>query len=105
MVSTTAQTTSRMAPRRSIGPNPLSARPGRWVTGCRNSSAARRRELQDRVQLDRVRRDSRLAMRDVEEADPGDGGPATEFGEPAGGGLTAGRDDRRAGARHLPLLR
>jgi hypothetical protein len=37
------------------------------------SLAARRRELQDRVQLDRVRRDASLSVGNVEEADPGNG--------------------------------
>jgi hypothetical protein len=46
------------------------------------------------MKLDRVRSHPHLAVRDVEEADSGHRRPATEFGEAAGGGLTAGRDDR-----------
>ena len=39
-----------------------------------------------------VRRDPGLAVRNVEEAHPGDGRPALEVGEAARGGLTAGRE-------------
>jgi hypothetical protein len=56
------------------------------------------------MEFDAVRGHARLAVDDVEEANPCDRRSSVQVGEVARGGLTAGRDDRGAGARHLRLL-
>src|SRR4051794_13598850 len=66
--------------------------PARLVT-------ARTRELRNRVQLDRVRRDAGLVVREVPEADAGDGRGAAEVLE-AARRRAAGGEDGRPGVAH-----